>query len=191
MQSSGEIKMYRIRIHGRGGQGGRMAAKILGLAAFLEGKQSQAFALYGAERRGAPVAAFCRINDKEILERGYIHDPDCIIILDNTILSQAGELGIFKGLKKNGLILVNSAGADKLKVPGAHVVSIDALKIAMELIGKPICNAVMLGAFVKATKLVGLKSIEEASREIIGKRKKHMVDANIKAIRMCHDTMMV
>ena len=89
--------MYKIRIHGRGGQGAKLAAKIIGSAAFLEGYEVQDFSLYGAERRGSPVTAFVRVDNEKIFERGYIQDPDCVIMLDETLL---GIVDVTEGLKK-------------------------------------------------------------------------------------------
>ncbi|MCD6573255.1 MAG: 2-oxoacid:acceptor oxidoreductase family protein, partial [Thermoplasmata archaeon] len=74
--------MYEIRFHGRGGQGGRMAAEALALAAFLEGKYAVSFPFFGAERRGAPVRAFTRIDDKKIRVKTQIYEPDCVVVLD-------------------------------------------------------------------------------------------------------------
>jgi pyruvate ferredoxin oxidoreductase gamma subunit len=177
--------MYKIRIHGRGGQGARLAAKIIGMAAYLEGKNSQAFSIYGAERRGAPVAAFVRIDNKEILERGYIHDPDCVIVLDKTLLASK-ELGIFNGLKKGGLLIINSKFP--IKGPsGVNTVNVDATTIAMQTIGKPIFNTAMLGSLVKLSNIVKLDSIKEAVMDQIGKRKKHLVEQNLKAIQRCYN----
>ena len=67
--------MYKIRLHARGGQGGKTAAKMLADAFYREGHHVQAFAVYGAERRSAPVASFVRVDNKKILERGYVQDP--------------------------------------------------------------------------------------------------------------------
>jgi len=57
--------MYEVRFHGRGGQGARMAAEALADAAFLEGNYAVAFPFFGAERRGAPVVAFTRVDQKK------------------------------------------------------------------------------------------------------------------------------
>jgi len=179
--------MYKIRIHGRGGQGARLAAKILGMAAYLEGQQSQAFSLYGAERRGAPVAAFVRIDSEEILERGYIHDPDCIIVLDDTLLNSP-EIGVLNGLKPNGLVLINTKRKMPLKGPkGSRIVPVCATDIAFEIFGKPIFNTVMLGPFVRLTGIVGLDSVKEAIHHQIGQRKKHLVEQNLKAVQRCYN----
>ena len=99
--------MYKVRIHSRGGQGGRASAHMLGMAAFLDGKYVQDFALYGAERRGAPLTAFCRIDDKPVLERGYIHEPDCVLVFDESLLGMK-EVHVFDGLNPKGLVIVNT-----------------------------------------------------------------------------------
>lgn len=190
------IKMYRIRIHGRGGQGSKTAAHIIAEAAFLEGKYSQAFALYGAERRGAPVAAFVRIDDKEILRRGYIHDPDCFIILDDSLLvpGQIKEIGVVEGLDKGDTFIVNT---DKQKIDALkdfeakRIVLIDATSIAMETLKRPIFNTPMIGAFVKATGMLKLESVKEAMERVLGARKAHLIEANMKAIQQCYDAVKV
>lgn len=74
--------MLRVRFHGRGGQGARIASRVLGTSAFFEGYYVQDFPLYGAERRGAPVAAFTRISKEPVMERGVISEPDIVIIID-------------------------------------------------------------------------------------------------------------
>lgn len=178
--------MYKVRIHGRGGQGARLAAKIIGMAAYLEGKHAQAFSIYGAERRGAPVAAFVRIDDKEILERGYIHDPDCVIVLDDTLLGP--EIGVFNGLKAGSLVLINTKRKIPFKPPkGVEVVPVCATDIALEIFGKPIFNTVMLGPFVRLTGAVKLNSVKDAIFHQIGKRKKYLVEQNLNAVQRCYN----
>ena len=98
--------MFQVRIHGRGGQGVVTAAEMLSVAAFDEGRHAQAFPSFGSERMGAPVVAFCRIDDKEIRLREPIMEPDAIIIQDPTLLHQ---VDVFAGLKKDGYILINTS----------------------------------------------------------------------------------
>jgi len=116
--------MLRVRFHGRGGQGIKTASQILGTAAFLSGFQSQDFPLYGAERRGAPIVAFTRINKTPILERGPISIPDLLLIGDETLLedSQAAPLC---GSDEQTVVFVNSEKDSQvlkkdfnLKIPG-------------------------------------------------------------------------
>ena len=97
--------MLQIRIHGRGGQGVVSAAEIISVAAFREGKHAQAFPSFGSERMGAPVMAFCRIDDREIRLREPILEPDVLIVQDPTLLHQ---VDVFQGLKPDGYVLINS-----------------------------------------------------------------------------------
>src|SRR4249919_1391119 len=97
--------MFQVRIHGRGGQGVVSGAEMLSVAAFLEGRYAQAFPSFGSERMGAPVMAFCRIDDKEIRLREPVLEPDALIIQDATLLHQ---VDLFEGLPKSGFILLNS-----------------------------------------------------------------------------------
>src|SRR4030043_1740404 len=97
--------MIEIRIHGRGGQGAVIASEVLAAAFFKEGKYVQAFPAFGVERRGAPVAAFTRVDDQPIRIRHNIYEPDHIIVLDQTLMesTQADS-----GLKENGWIIINT-----------------------------------------------------------------------------------
>jgi len=114
--------MFQVRIHGRGGQGVVSAAEMLSLAAFDEGCHAQAFPSFGSERMGAPVTAYCRIDDKEIRLREPVMQPDALIIQDPTLLHQ---VDLFNGLSPSGYILINStrsfdelgAGADAVLEP--------------------------------------------------------------------------
>ena len=97
--------MYEVRFHGRGGQGAVTAARLLADAAFREGKDVQSFPIFGVERRGAPVAAFTRMDDKPIDIKTQIYEPDVVIVLDPTLI---GVIDVADGLKDNGKIVINS-----------------------------------------------------------------------------------
>jgi pyruvate ferredoxin oxidoreductase gamma subunit/2-oxoisovalerate ferredoxin oxidoreductase gamma subunit len=98
--------MIEIRFHGRGGQGSVVASKILATSIFLDGKYSQSFPAFGVERRGAPVTAFLRVDDKPIRIRTEIYEPDHIIILDPLLVDQ---VPLAEGLKKEGIVIINSS----------------------------------------------------------------------------------
>ena len=179
--------MYKVRLHGRGGQGIKLAAHILGRAAFLSGFQVQSFAVYGAERRGAPLESFVRMDTKEILERGYIFDPDFVICVDDTLDIKR----VVKGLKNGGRILINTR-----KYPGyfsflkQKVYTVDATKIALETIGIPIPNTAILGAFAKVFKKIPLDNLKEAvKKELREEGKSELIDKNIKAVETCYEVL--
>ena len=168
--------MIEIRIHGRGGQGAVTASEILAIAAFKDGKYSQAFPKFGPERTGAPVEAYCRIDEKFINLRTEVYNPNYLIVLDDSLAD------VTNGLGKNGVIIINSASSRKIN--NYKTYSIDATKIAIETFGRNIVNTAMLGAFVKATKLLSLKSIEEAIKE---KFPSALAEKNITAIRKAYE----
>ncbi|KZX10107.1 pyruvate synthase subunit PorC [Methanobrevibacter filiformis] len=151
--------MIEIRFHGRGGQGAVTAAEILAKAAFEDGNYSQAFPHFGVERRGAPVMAFTRINDKPILSRYQIYDPDYVIVLDDGLVEVAD---VFSGLKDEGSIIINTQNE---KQPKDCIYPIDATGIALENLGVPIINTVLLGAFAKHSGEVSLNSIIKIIKE--------------------------
>lgn len=159
--------MFQIRIHGRGGQGVVTAAELLSVAAFSGGRHAQAFPSFGSERMGAPVVAFCRIDDRDIRSREPIAEPDAVIVQDPTLLHMAD---VFDGLRPDGYLLINTArGFDELgireltaRMPSGHARALPATEIAMQHIGRPIPNAVLLGAFAAMTGLISLASVTEA-----------------------------
>jgi pyruvate ferredoxin oxidoreductase gamma subunit len=153
-----------VRIHGRGGQGSVTAAELLAVAAFEDGKFSQAFPAFGVERRGAPVMAFARISDRPIRLRSQIYEPDYVVVQDVTLLDVVNVAG---GLRPDGKIIINTdRPKDGLALDTeAEVMTIDATKIAMEILGRPIVNTTMIGAFCGASKEISLKSISKAISE--------------------------
>jgi pyruvate ferredoxin oxidoreductase gamma subunit len=156
--------MIEIRIHGRGGQGNVAAAELLSIAAFKDGKFAQAFPSFGAERIGAPVQAFVRIDDKKIRTREEVRTPGYLIVQDSFLI---GAVPVLDGIKPDGLILVNSDEApEDLNIKTtARVETIPATEIALEIIGRPIPNAIMIGAFCSITGLVSIDAVQEAIME--------------------------
>jgi pyruvate ferredoxin oxidoreductase gamma subunit len=142
--------MIEYRIHGRGGQGSVAAAYLLAAAAFEAGHTCQAFPAFGAERRGAPVTAFVRIDDKPIHLRSQVAAPDYLIVQDETLLL---DRNLTHGLKPGGAMLVNSRKPAEgiAKAFNTRVVAIPATEMAVEEIGRPIPNTALLAAFLALT----------------------------------------
>ena len=161
--------MEETRFHGRGGQGAVSASNILANAAFLEGRYVQSFLLIGAERRGAPVQAYTRIDDKPIRNRSQIYSPDYAIVLDSALVDMIDVAG---GIKAGGMILVNSDRApDDFKFgSGIRTVVMDLNPIAIAHgLGKPIApivNTAILGAFAGVSGAVGLEALLTAIRDM-------------------------
>jgi len=177
--------MIEIRIHGRGGQGNVSAAELLSIAAFKDGKFAQAFPSFGAERIGAPVMAFVRIDDKKIRTREDVQNPDYLIVQDSNLM---GSVPVLDGLKPDGLILINSEKKPEelqLKTT-AKVETIPATEIALEIIGRPIPNAVMIGAFCTITGLVSIDAVQEA---IMGKFPGRVGENNVAALERAREIM--
>lgn len=169
--------MKEVRFHGRGGQGAVTAARLLASALFNEGKIVQAFPFFGVERRGAPVQAFLRFSVNEpIVIRTYVYTPDYVIVLDPTLLK---AVNVLSGLKPNGMIIINtSEHPSKLMLRVNRIAVVDATSIALKILGTPIVNTVMLGAFASATKEVSLTSVLEA---IKGEFDERLAKANTQA----------
>lgn len=174
--------MVEIRIHGRGGQGNVTLAELIGMAAFYDGKFLQAFPSFGVERKGAPVAAFIKIDDHFILSRQQIYQPDYIIIQDPSLV---GDHDTLAGAKKNTVIIINSNKLPTAVCPGyaGKVYCVPVLEIALKEIGKPLINTAMLGAFVKISGLIKLDSAKKAIKDHLGKKyDQKIVEKNINAL---------
>jgi pyruvate ferredoxin oxidoreductase gamma subunit len=161
--------MKEIRFHGRGGQGAVTSVELLALAAIEEGKYAQGFPSFGPERRGAPVLAFSRVDDKPLKLRCKILNPDVVVILDASLLRIQNPPG---DLKPDGIIVLNtpkSAAEVRREYGYKHRLAlVDANKIAREVLGVPIVNTTMIGALLKATGIVKVESLEEPLRERFG-----------------------
>lgn len=179
--------MIEVRIHGRGGQGVVTAAELIAIAAFYEGRESQAFPNFGVERRGAPIEAYARISDEPIKLRSQIYEPDIIVVQDSTLL---GVVDVFRGIKTSTKVIINSDKKikeifkNKLPVPEDQIMAIGATKIALDILGRPIINTVMLGAFAKFSGLIKIGSIKKALGE---KFHGEILDKNIKAVEEAYN----
>ncbi|MFE9650648.1 2-oxoacid:acceptor oxidoreductase family protein [Streptomyces sp. NPDC006365] len=157
--------MFQVRLHGRGGQGAVTAAELLSVAAFLEGRHAQAFPSFGSERTGAPVMAFCRIDDRPIRVREPVTQPEALVIQDATLLHQ---VNVFEGLRPGGAVLINSPrpvaelGLGDL---ANRALTVPATALALRHFGRPVPNIVLLGGLAALTGCVAIDSLAAAVRE--------------------------
>ncbi len=158
--------MIRIRFHGRGGHGVKTASRIVGTAAFFAGYHAQDSPVYGAERRGAPVVAFARIDKAAVLERGVITQPDYIICGDDTLL-ESPEIGVLQGAKTASAVLINTADIEALKTKiklETSVVGFDLTTKTLDRLGK--ASALSTGLGVAAARLTGLINWDQLSAAV-------------------------
>jgi len=175
--------MIEVRIHGRGGQGSVTAAELLGYAAFLEGKQVQAFPSFGSERMGAPVKAFLKISDEEIRSHSQIYSPDYVVVQDPTLMA---TVPVSQGLKPGGVIIINTKKTPaEFNLDSSYkIITMDATEIATRVIGRPIVNTILMGAFAAASGQIGFAGIEKAINE---RFKGEIAKKNIIAAKEAYD----
>jgi len=175
--------MLEIRFHGRGGQGAVTSVELLATAAIDEGKFAQGFPSFGPERRGAPVMAFLRIDDRPIRLRCKIANPDVILILDPSLIRIQNPAA---DLKPNGIIVLNtnkSLAETRQEYGFTHTLAVvDANQIARQVLGVPITNTTMLGALLRATGCVKLESLKGPLQERFGP----MAAKNIAALEQAY-----
>jgi pyruvate ferredoxin oxidoreductase gamma subunit len=165
------------------------AAELLSVAAFAEGRHSQAFPSFGSERMGAPVVSFCRIDDRPIRVREPIAAPDALIVQDPTLLHQ---VDLFAGLGPEGFMLINTsrtfAQLGLAEFAGGfqeeRLLTVPATELALEHLGRPLPNAVLLGGFAAQTGVVSIDSVEGAVR---GRFPAGLAERNVSAARAAFD----
>jgi pyruvate ferredoxin oxidoreductase gamma subunit len=158
--------MREIRIHGRGGQGSLVLAQFMAIAALEDGNYGQAFPYLGGggERKGKAIEAFCRLDNRAIRIRCKVDEPDYVIVQDATII---GEVDVTQGLKESGLVLINTDRApDELGLDGPYrLVTFSAVDLARRILGRPIMNTALLGAFAAVTTEFSLGAVLKAVRK--------------------------
>jgi 2-oxoacid:acceptor oxidoreductase gamma subunit (pyruvate/2-ketoisovalerate family) len=153
-----------IRLHGMGGQGVVAAGELIAIAASYEGKFCRAVPMYGSARRGAPVLAFAQICEESKATRSMIYHPGYLLVMDPT-MPETTDVTV--GLKEGGVIVFNTPkpAAEAVKVFKADLSSfgaLDATGLAEGLLGRPIPNTTMLGAFARVTGLLEVASLQKA-----------------------------
>jgi len=155
--------MKEISIHGRGGQGSLVLAQFMAIAALEDGKYGQAFPFLGGggERRGKPIMAFCRLDDRPIRLRCRVSKADYVILQDITILD---EVDVLAGIKPGGLALVNTdKSSETLGIKGDFTLFVfSAEGLARKILGRPIMNTALLGAFAAITGEISLEAVLKA-----------------------------
>jgi 2-oxoacid:acceptor oxidoreductase gamma subunit (pyruvate/2-ketoisovalerate family) len=176
--------MEEIRLHGRGGQGIVMAGEMLVNAILLEGLYGTSIPLFGAERRGAPVAAFVRLDHKPIREKTQIYTPNCLVINDAALMK---SVDVFSGFRRGGSVILNTPKSfEQLSLPETvgKVGLINATKIALDVIGAPVTNTSILGAFAATTGWIKLSSVLGGIERVLPR---DLIALNKKVAELCYE----
>lgn len=169
----------------------KTSSRILGQAAFLSGFVAQDSPIYGAERRGAPVAGFTRISDEPILERGYIFDPHMVIVMDDTLLGDWLAKPL-EGLAKGGVVFVNTY-VDTVSVErgNCHVVNYNLTEDALKFLGRAVISTAAAAAAAKLTGIIEKSAVLQATVEELSEigLDEETVEKNLKMVGNVYDTV--
>jgi len=179
--------LLEIRFHGRGGQGAVTSAELLAQAAIKEGKYARAFPSFGPERRGAPVSAFCRLDEKPINLRTVIKNPHVVVVLDPSLYE---VVDVTSGLRERGHLIINTSKDPRAFFSGnlGGLAAVNASLIAQEILKRPITNTVMLGALVRMLPLVELESLAQALEERFNEK---IAQKNIQALKRSYQETLI
>ena len=181
-------KTLEIRWHGRGGQGAKTASLLLADAAFATGNYVQGFPEYGPERMGAPITAYNRISENPIRVHSNIYNPDCVVVVDQTLLE---AVDVTAGLGKDGAIIVNTVKSpeeikNQLEGFEGTVYTVDAKEISEDCLGRYFPNTPMLASVVKVTKVmedeVFIREMEKSFKHKFS-NKPEVIDGNMDALK--------
>lgn len=182
--------LTEIRWHARGGQGAKTASQLLAGAALDEDMHIQAFSEYGPERMGAPIQSFTRISSKPITIHCHVLEPDVVVVLDPTLI---GTVDIAAGLTENGSMIINTHRTpaeirEKLGLKGGKVYTVDATKISLDCMGRPIPNTPMIGALIKVTGFIKIENLIKGLEKKFSKKfKDKIVQGNIQAVKKAYE----
>ena len=187
--------MIKIRFNGRGGQGAKTSAQLLAVACLSQGKYIQAFPEYGPERRGAPVKAFVKIDNKPIVSREPINNPNIVVVIDASLLEIKDT---YSGLDKHGILLINTSKTKKQITENliknnlaGKIYTINASKISLDLLGINMPNMPMLGALIKITKIIQINSLVDVIKKHFEKKiGKEKTQLNIEAIKRAYNEIL-
>ncbi len=176
------MPLLQIRIHGRGGQGGKAASEIFASVAIDSGKYAKSFPEFGPERTGAPVQYYLKISDNEIKTNQPIKEPDIIVVLDDSLI---GLVNFTEGLKKDGVIILNTQKSKeelKEKLGDFKIFTVNATKISFDLFQKNLPNVPMLGALAKVSNAVELEKLKEGIKAKFSFLPQDILEKNMKAL---------
>ena len=186
-------EVIEIRWHGRGGQGAKTAAQLVAQIALEEGRFSQGFPEYGPERMGAPIRGFTRVSDKPIRLHCAIERPDVVVVLDDTMV---GMPAVTEAVDRKTIFVVNTPQSpaemrEKLtgaRSPVGEVYCVDATKISIDELGRPMPNTPMIGALVKATACISISVLKkDIQKKFLAKFGERVVRGNIRAIERAYE----
>jgi pyruvate ferredoxin oxidoreductase gamma subunit len=181
--------MFEVVWQGRGGQGIVTASEILALSVLKEGKYFQSFPDFGPERMGAPIKAYTRIDDRPINIHSQIYEPDVVVVLDDSLLD---SVNVVSGLNNKGILIVNTIKTkveirNKTKFEG-KIFIVDANKIAIETIGRPIANICTVGSLSKVSGIINLENIIETIKDVFGKKfSEKVIEGNVASAKRGYD----
>ncbi len=184
-------KIYGICWHGRGGQGAKTAAIMVAEIALHEGKYSQGFPEYGPERMGAPIRGYTRISDAPIRVHSSLESASAVVVFDDTLLEVVDVCDL---LMEDGPLVINTAlSAEEIKKKlklksGQQVFTVDATRIAIDEVGRPIPNTPMIGALMKVTGLLPIEAFAKGiKKKFGGKFGQKIVEGNVRALKRAYE----
>lgn len=174
--------MYRIRLHGRGGQGIKTGSRVLGRALFLAGFEVQDAPRYGAERRGAPIFAYVRASRKQINDRGIITRPDLIVAADDSLIAMPAA-GVLQGIGEQTVLLLCSREQPAVWQERLNVIGTICTFELPEKIEKHLLGVACAGGAAALLGFIDLETVEAALRRELAHMEQEEFTVNLRLAR--------
>lgn len=176
-----------VRWHGRGGQGTVTACKVFADACLNGGRYVQAFPEYGPERAGAPIRAYNRVSEKELRGHYPVINPNIVVVVDATLLD---SIDVTEGAPDNAAFIINcreNSGDIRSRIkagPSQRIITLDATRISIDTIGRPMPNAPLIGCVAKVSGMLTLEAVQDDIRKNFSKKfNQKIIDGNLEATR--------
>lgn len=183
------LDLIEIRIHSRGGAGGKTAGQLLAETALSEKKWVQAYSEYGPERQGAPMQTYVKISNKKILNYSPIKHAEIVLVIDESLIDEK----VVENVSSTCVLVVNTHKDIKSKLKkfgfNGYIYCVDATKIALETIGKNLPNITLVGALVKVSneKIITLNKLNERVNRVLEEKGEKIIKANLEAIKRSYN----
>ena len=163
----------RVIIAGSGGQGILFFGKLLAYAAMIEGREVTCFPSYGAEMRGGTANCTVIVSDG-MIGSPVIRNPDVLVIMNDASLNR-----FLERLTPGGTLIYDSSQVhSEFSRNDISVVRVPPAEIASSLNGAKLANMAMMGAFIAATRILGVDSVLSAADRITPSHRRELLTVN-------------
>ena len=159
---------------GVGGQGIQLIAKLLAQAAMREGRQVMMFGLFMGTIRGGSSESTVVVADREIAAPPIIPAAWAVVAMH-----PAGLPALERKARPGGVLVLNATlVAEPTGWDGVRRLAVPATELAKAMGQVMGASMIALGAFVAATGIVSVPSLDAALGDVLPPHRRKLIDTN-------------